>query len=145
MTLFVKRLRAGATLPARATEGSAGYDLSALLEGEATLAPGEIRLIPTGIAIALPQGHAGMVYARSSLASKHGITLANSVGVVDCDYRGELMVPLINLGGKPYTITPGERIAQLVVTPVALPEVREVQTLDETERGAGGFGSTGKQ
>ena len=143
MKLKIKRLREGAVIPKRATAESAGLDLSALLEQPAVIAPGEIVKIPTGIAIGLEKGTVGLVYPRSGLASKHGITLANCVGVIDSDYRGELLVPVTNHSGVPFTIESGDRIAQLVISPVLLPEVEEADSLDETERGAGGFGSTG--
>lgn len=147
MNLYVKLLREGATLPMRQTEGSAGYDIAALPEEEVTLLPGEIALIPTGLAVA-PEDCPDckvvlLLYARSSLASKFGVTLANCVGVVDADYRGELKIPLINLGKEPFTVRRGERIAQLVVTPVLLPEIVQADVLDTTARGEGGFGSTG--
>lgn len=142
--LYCKRLRPQAVLPVRATSGSAGMDLSACIEEPITLAPGSRILIPTGIAAAIPQGAAGMIYARSSLGVKHGIALSNGVGVIDSDYRGEIHVGLCNFSSEPYTIHPGERIAQLVLHPVLLPEVLETQELDDTQRGTGGFGSTGR-
>lgn len=136
-------MRDGAVLPKRATSESAGLDLSALLDQDATIAPGEITKIPTGIAIGLEVGTVGLIYPRSGLASKHGITLANCVGVIDSDYRGEILVPVINLSNTSFTIHNGDRIAQLVVSPILLPEIEEVAALDETARGSGGFGSTG--
>lgn len=142
--LYCKRLRPQAVLPVRATSGSAGMDLSACIEEPITLAPGSRILIPTGIAAAIPQGAAGMIYARSSLGVKYGIALSNGVGVIDSDYRGEIHVGLCNFSSEPYTIHPGERIAQLVLHPVLLPEVLETQELDDTQRGTGGFGSTGR-
>ncbi len=142
--LYCKKLRPQAILPLRATSGSAGMDLSACIEEPLTLAPGCRALIPTGIAAAIPQGAAGMVYARSSLGVKHGIALSNGVGVIDSDYRGEIHVGLCNFSTEPYTIHPGERIAQLVLHPVLLPDIREVEELDSTLRGTGGFGSTGR-
>ena len=142
--LPVRRVRPEAVLPVRATPGSAGLDLSACISEPITLDPGCRKLIPTGLAAAIPQGAAGMIYARSSLGTKHGIALSNGVGVIDNDYRGEIQVGLCNFSSEPYTISPGERIAQLVLHPVLLLPVEEVDTLDETERGAGGFGSTGK-
>lgn len=142
--LYCKRLRPQAVLPVRATSGSAGMDLSACIEEPITLAPGSRILIPTGIAAAIPQGAAGMIYARSSLGVKHGIALSNGVGVIDSDYRGEIHVGLCNFSSEPYTIHPGERIAQLVLHPVLLPEVLETQELEDTQRGTGGFGSTGR-
>lgn len=144
-TIQIKRLRPEAKLPRRATEGSAGLDLCACLDAPLTLAGGETALIPTGLAIALPRTDlAAFIFARSGLAVKHGIGLLNSVGVIDSDYRGELCVGVINQLQTPYTIAPGERIAQLVVLPVAMLTPVEVDTLDATARGEGGFGSTGK-
>lgn len=145
MILKVKKLREDAVLPARATEGSAGMDLHALVDAPVTLRPGERAMIPTGLAIALPSpDYVALVFARSGLAVKKGVTLSNCVGVVDSDYRGELKVGLINQSQEPYTIEKGERIAQLAIMPVCLPEVVQAEELDETGRGAGGFGSTGK-
>ena len=145
MTLKVKKLRDGAVVPKRATEGSAGMDLYALPDGDVTLNPGDISLIPTGIAIELPSpDYVAYIFARSGLAIKHGITLANSVGVVDSDYRGEVCVGLCNISKTPYTVTPGERIAQLVISPVSLTPTEEAEELSDTSRGTGGFGSTGK-
>lgn len=131
-------------LPRRATEGSAGLDLCAAVSKAVTLMPGKLARIPTGIAAGLPTGTAGFVYARSGLAVKHGIALSNGVGVIDRDYTGEIVVGLCNLSDEPYTIEPGERIAQLVVAPVCAPCLTEVDTLPGTARAAGGFGSTGR-
>jgi len=142
--LKVKILREGAIIPKRATEESAGLDLSALLKNPITIDPHEIAKIPTGIAIELEKGFAGLIYPRSGLATKHGISLANCVGVIDSDYRGEILVAIINHSDKPFTINSGERIAQLVVSPVILPEIEITDNLNSTERGAGGFGSTGR-
>lgn len=142
--LKLKKLRPQAVLPVRATSGSAGLDLSACIDAPMTLAPGQRALVPTGLAAAIPAGAAGMIYARSSLGVKHGIALSNGVGVIDSDYRGELVVPLRNFGDGAYTIQPGERIAQLVIMPVLLPEIVEVEELSQTQRGQGGFGSTGR-
>ncbi|MCM1227625.1 MAG: dUTP diphosphatase [Clostridium sp.] len=144
MTIKIKKLNENAVLPQRATEGSAGYDLSACTDSDIIIAPGEIKMIPTGIAAACFENAALMIYPRSGLASKHGIALANCVGVVDSDYRGEIKVPLINHGKESFTVTHAMRIAQMVVTPVLLPEIEETETLDETKRNTGGFGSTGK-
>ena len=131
--------------PTRATEGSAGLDLRACLEEPVTIAPRQMVTIPTGVAMALPgQEYVGLIFARSGLGVKHGVSLSNGVGVIDSDYRGELKVGLTNLSDVPYTIQPGDRIAQLVVTPVALPQVEIVTELDDTGRGTGGFGSTGQ-
>ncbi len=142
--LKMKKLREGAVLPQRQTEGAAGYDLCACLEEPVTLQPGEGYPFPTGLAAEIPQGYAGMVFCRSGLGVKHGISLPNCVGVIDSDYRGELVVPLRNFGDGTYTIQPGERIAQLVIMPVLLPEIVEVEELSQTQRGQGGFGSTGR-
>lgn len=143
-TLKIQKKNPKAILPKRATEGSAGMDLYACMEEEITLRPGDLAVIPTGIAIGLPgPDYAALVFARSGLGVKHGISLSNGVGVIDSDYRGEIQVGLCNLGNQPYTIRPEERIAQLVVTPVCLLPIEEVEVLDETGRGEGGFGSTG--
>lgn len=142
--LKVKKVRDNAKLPTRATEGSAGYDLYACIDKPLLLKGGDTAVIPTGIAIGLDDPHyAAFIYARSGLAIKHGIGLLNSVGVIDSDYRGEICVGVINQISEAYEIQPFERIAQMVIEPVALPELAEVETLDETVRGAGGFGSTG--
>ena len=141
----VKRLRPTAQIPSRATDGSAGYDLHADLEQPLSIQPGEIKKVPTGIAIAIGDKSAvGLVYARSGLASKFGIAPINCVGVIDSDYRGELFVPLTNHGPEEYTIHPGDRIAQLVLAPIYTPALEEADSLDETDRGAGGFGSTNR-
>lgn len=143
-TLKIKKVHENAVIPHRATEGSAGLDLCACMDEPLTLAGGETALIPTGLAIALPSAQYGaFVFARSGLSIKHGIGLLNSVGVIDSDYRGEIKVGVINQIKEPYTVQPGERIAQLVVMPVSVMPVEEAADLDETERGTGGFGSTG--
>ena len=142
--LKVKKVRDNAKLPTRATEGSAGYDLYACIDKPLLLKGGDTAVIPTGIAIGLDDPHyAAFIYARSGLAIKHGIGILNSVGVIDSDYRGEICVGVINQISEAYEIQPFERIAQMIIEPVALPELAEVETLDETVRGAGGFGSTG--
>ncbi|MBR0120481.1 MAG: dUTP diphosphatase [Clostridia bacterium] len=144
MELKIKKVNENAIIPKRATQGSAGMDLCACIDAPLTLRGGETAVIPTGIAIALPSNEAGaFVFARSGLAIKHGIGLLNSVGVIDSDYRGEIKVGVINQINEPYTIEPGERIAQLVVMPVCPVDTVEVESLDETARGEGGFGSTG--
>ena len=144
MELKIKRLDSRAQVPVRATVGSAGMDLHALLEEPLTLQPGERALVGTGMAIGLPSRETvGLVFARSGLAVKKGLTLSNGVGVIDSDYTGELRVGLVNLGSEPVTLQPGERMAQLVVMPVLLPDICEVEDLETTARGAGGFGSTG--
>ncbi|WP_040195540.1 dUTP diphosphatase [Candidatus Soleaferrea massiliensis] len=144
-TVLIRKLTGKAVLPVKATSGSAGYDLSAAIDEPVTIQPGEIRKISTGLAIQLPGDDlVAMIYARSGLSVKHGITLPNCVGVIDSDYRGELLVALINLSKEPYTIQPSERIAQLLVMPLAPVELMEAETLDETRRSEGGFGSTGR-
>ena len=140
----VKKLREGAILPTFGSPEAAGADLYACLEQDVTIAPGETVFVPTGLAMELPRGYAGLIYARSGLACKRGLAPANKVGVVDSDYRGEFIVSLHNHGAQAQTISTGERIAQLVVTPVLIPEYIEVETLSDTQRGAGGFGSTGR-
>lgn len=140
----VKKLREGAILPTFGSNEAAGADLYACLEQDVTIAPGETVFVPTGLAMELPRGYAGLIYARSGLACKRGLAPANKVGVVDSDYRGEFIVALHNHGSQPQTISHGERIAQLVVTPVLIPEYIEVETLSDTQRGTGGFGSTGR-
>ena len=143
--LKIKKLRENAKVPNRATSGSAGLDLCASIDEPITLEGGATAVIPTGIAIALPSADYGaFVFPRSGIAVKHGIGLLNSVGVIDSDYRGEVMVGVINQISTPYTIQPGERIAQMVIMPVSMMPTEEVSDLDETQRGAGGFGSTGK-
>lgn len=142
--LRVKLLNDNARIPQRATNGSAGYDLCACLENDITIAPGDICKVSTGIAISIDSPFwVGLVYARSGLAAKQGLTLINCVGVVDSDYRGELIIPMINHGKSEVVIKNSDRIAQLVLTPIALPRLIQVDSLEETERGSGGFGSTG--
>ena len=144
-TLKMKKVRENAIIPKRATAGSAGLDLCACIDEPLTVKAGERAVIPSGIAIALESSEVvALVFARSGLAIKHGISLSNSVGVIDSDYRGEICVGIINSSRDDYTVNPGERIAQLVLTPVIPAEPVEVESLDETERGAGGFGSTGR-
>lgn len=148
VTLLIRRLDARAYLPEYHSALAAGLDLAACLPrhglgAEVTLRPGDIVRIPLGFAVAIPEGYEGQVRPRSGLASKHGVTLPNAPGTVDADYRGEMFVPLINLGREPYTVVHGARIAQMVIAPVVRAEVREVETLDETARGHAGFGSTG--
>jgi dUTP pyrophosphatase len=133
----------GAVAPEYKTEGSAGADLRACLEASVTLAPGERAAIPTGLRIELPPGYEAQVRPRSGLALQKGLTCLNSPGTVDSDYRGELKVILVNLGREPATIGSGDRIAQLVIAPVARARFEETQSLGSTERGSGGFGSTG--
>lgn len=131
--------------PFYASAGAAAMDLHACIDAPVTLAPGARAGLPTGIAIALPSAdYVALVFARSGLGVKHGVTLSNGVGVIDSDYRGEISVGLVNLSDAPYTIAPGDRIAQLAVMPVVQARLERVEELDETQRGAGGFGSTGK-
>ncbi len=141
----VRRLphAANLPLPRYATAHSAGMDLLAALEDEVVLAPGERRLIPSGLAIALPAGYEAQVRPRSGLALKHGVTCLNTPGTIDADYRGEIGVILVNLGQEPFTIARGSRIAQLVIAAVDRAAWRPVEMLEESERGDGGFGSTG--
>jgi len=141
----VQRLPEAADLPLPfyATEGAAGMDLHAAVPEPVTLAPGERRLIPTGLKIAIPEGYEGQIRARSGLAIRRGLGMVNAPGTLDADFRGQVCVILINLDNRPQTIQRGERIAQLVIAPVARAELIEVEALDETPRGAGGFGHTG--
>ncbi len=140
----VKKLKEGALLPTYGSNEAAGADLYACLEEPVTIQPGEAAWIPTGIALEVPKGCAGLIYARSSLGVKRGLAPANKVGVVDSDYRGEICVVLLNHGKVPQTIENGERVAQFVITPVLTPAYEEVSELTDTCRGVGGFGSTGK-
>lgn len=144
--LKIKKVRDNAVVPSRATPGSAGMDLYACIDSAVTVQPHECVKIPTGIAIALPSPlYGAFIFARSGLSINHGLAPANCVGVVDSDYRGEVIVGLVNQFNEPYTIEPCERVAQMVIMPVSLMETQECDTLDETQRGAGGFGSTGKK
>lgn len=143
--LKVKKLNQNAKVPLRATKGSAGMDLYACIDEPMIIAPHTIKVIPTGIAIELESpDHVGYIFARSGLAIKHGIAPANCVGVIDSDYRGEVCVGLVNQTDNAFTILPEQRIAQLVISPVIIPEIEIVDDLEDTERGAGGFGSTGQ-
>lgn len=142
--LQIKRLSPTARLPERATGDSVGYDLFADLTEPVTISPGETALIGTGIAAALHPGTVGLVFARSGLGVRHGIVPANAVGVIDPDYRGEWKVGLYNHSQQPYTLQPGDRIAQLVITPVMLPELEAADSLPPSVRGNGGWGSTGR-
>ena len=141
----IKKLNANATVPTYGSEYAAGADLYACLDGEVTIAPHATVLIPTGIAMELPIGYAGLIYARSGLATKKGLAPANKVGVVDCDYRGEVKVALHNHGEIAQTVASGERIAQLVIAPYLTAQFIEQEELSETVRGEGGFGSTGSK
>ncbi|MRR10548.1 dUTP diphosphatase [bacterium] len=143
LPIICQRLSRCALLPSYATAHAAGMDLHAAVERPVILRPGEIRLIPTGLALQIPRGFEGQVRPRSGLALKHGISIVNAPGTIDPDYRGEVGVVLINLGRKPFAIDPGDRIAQLVIAPVARAVLREARSLRATRRGAGGFGHTG--
>ncbi len=144
INLKIKKLRENAIIPKRATSGSAGLDLSACITEKVDIHPGEILKIPTGIAIQIfDNNYAAMIFARSGLGIKHGISLANGVGVIDSDYRGEICVGLINLSSETFTIEPNQRIAQMILMPVSTCNVIEVEEIDETNRGTNGFGSTG--
>ena len=144
MNVKIKLLREGAALPKYATDGAAGADLCALLDAPVTVAPGATEKIPTGLSIELPLGYAAFVYARSGTATKRGLAPANKVGVIDSDYRGEIFVALHNHSNEPQEVTCGERIAQLVIAPVVRADFEIADSLDDTARGGGGFGSTGK-
>jgi dUTP pyrophosphatase len=139
-----KKLRPDAVVPKYMTPGAAGLDLSAAIDQPIEVQPGERRMVPIGLAVAIPPGFEGSVRPRSGLAIKHGLTLVNAPGTVDSDFRGQLQVIVINHGREPFVINHGERIAQMVIAPVAQAEVVEVDELSETERGSGGFGSTGR-
>lgn len=139
----VKKLRSGAKLPTYGSEFAAGADLYACLEAAITIAPHETVLVPTGLSMEIPAGWAGMVHARSGMATKRNLAPANKVGVIDSDYRGEIMVSLHNHGTQPQTVEPGERIAQLVIMPYLAAHFFEADELSDTVRGEGGFGSTG--
>lgn len=139
---FVK-LKPNCLTPRPQTRESAGCDLCACLDASQPLVPGEVAMVPLGFAAEIPPGYAGFVFSRSGLGSKHGVVVAQGVGVIDSDYRGEWMVPLRNLSGEYYYIQPGERIAQVVFMPVEAATFTEVEALSETGRGSGGFGSTG--
>lgn len=144
MTVRLKKLDPRATTPKYGSAAAAGADLCALADTPITIAPGQTVLVHTGIALEIPTGYVGLVYARSGLASKRGLAPANKVGVIDADYRGEIMVALYNQSNEPQTIESGERIAQLVIAPFLAAEFEEVENLTDTERGSGGFGSTGR-
>ena len=140
----VKKLSPRAILPTYGSAGAAAADLYACLEAPVTIGPGETVFIPTGLSMEIPVGCAGLIYARSGMATKRGLAPANKVGVIDSDYRGEICVVLLNHGSEPQTIEHGERIAQMIITPILTPAYEEVEELTDTSRGAGGFGSTGK-
>lgn len=145
MEINIKKLSEKAIIPTYGSEFAAGADLYACLDGDAEIAPYHTVVIPTGFAMELPAGYAGLIYARSGLATKKGLAPANKVGVVDCDYRGEVKVALFNHSGETQTISPGERIAQMVITPYMTAKFVEAESLSSTVRGAGGFGSTGSK
>jgi dUTP pyrophosphatase len=144
ITVRIKRLRDGVDLPRAMTPLAAGLDLAADLDREIVLDPLGRATVPTGVAIALPEGYEAQVRPRSGLAARHGVTLLNTPGTIDADYRGEIRVILVNLGSDPVTIAPGERIAQMIIAPVARVEWQEVSDLEPTDRGSGGFGHTGR-
>lgn len=145
VTLRVKRLEGNkdVALPSYETDGASGLDLRAAVDGELTLHPGEISLVPTGLAISLPPGYEAQIRPRSGLALKHGVGMVNTPGTIDSDYRGEIGLVLINWGKSPFVIKRGDRIAQMVVTRVSRAQVLEVDRLETTERGEGGFGHSG--
>jgi dUTP pyrophosphatase len=143
-TVKVKKLSPNATLPTYGSAEAAGADLYACLAAPVTIQPGETAWIGTGIALEVPKGCAGLVYARSSMGAKRGLAPANKVGVIDSDYRGEIRVVLLNHGKEAQVVEHGERIAQFVITPVLTPAYEEAEELSDTSRGVGGFGSTGK-
>ncbi len=140
----VKKLRPNAVIPSYGSDEAAGADLYACLEADVTIQPGETYWVCTGIALEVPRGCAGLVFARSSMGAKRGLAPANKVGVIDSDYRGEVKVVLLNHSNQPQTLQPGERVAQLVIVPVVTPGFAEAEELSDTCRGSGGFGSTGK-
>lgn len=141
----IKRLESGRGLamPTRMTEHAAGFDLCAAVAAPTPLLPGEIKLIPCGFAMAVPHGYEAQVRPRSGLSSKHGVTMINAPGTIDSDYRGEVLVPMVNHGKAPFTIERGMRIAQMLILPIPPVQLMEVEELDETARGKGGFGHTG--
>ena len=144
LPIKVKKLRPDAVLPTYESQFAAGADLHACLNAAVTVEPGQTQFIPTGLSMEIPVGCVGLIYARSGLACKKGLAPANKVGVIDSDYRGEFMVALHNHGDQPQTVSPGDRIAQLVIAPVFTPGFYEVTELSDTQRASGGFGSTGK-
>lgn len=145
MNINIKKLNKNAVVPSYGSKFAAGADLYACTDGDVIIKPHCTAVIPTGIALELPVGYAGLIYARSGLATKKGLAPANKVGVVDCDYRGEVKVALHNHSNEEQTVSCGERVAQLVITPYITAEFTEAEELSETARGAGGFGSTGSK
>ena len=141
--LPIQRLRSDAALPSLGSTDAAGLDLAAALDAPMTIEPGHWAAVPTGLAMAIPRGYEAQVRPRSGLALRHGVTVLNAPGTIDADYRGEVRVVLINHGPRPFVVQHGDRIAQLVLARCAAPAIREVARLDATERGSGGFGSTG--
>ena len=144
MKVSIKKLTDTAIIPKRGTDQAAGLDLHADIAENLVIAPGETKLIHIGVSMAIPDGYFGGVYARSGLSTKEGLRPANCVGVIDSDYRGEIMVPVHNDSAVERTITPGQKIAQMIIQPYLAVEFEECDSLDETDRGEGGFGSTGK-
>lgn len=144
MKIKVKKLCESAVMPRRETPGAAGADLRTVITEPVTIEPGETAMLPTGLSFEIPEGYVGLVFARSSLGSKRGLAPANKVGVIDSDYRGEVKVALHNHSPIPQTVEPGERVAQFVVVPFLEADYEEAQELSDTERGTGGFGSTGR-
>lgn len=144
-TVKIKKLSKNAIIPTYGSEYSAGADLYACLDSEVVIEAGETYVVKTGIAMEIPEGYAGLIYARSGLATKRGLAPANKTGVVDSDYRGEIMVALYNHSKEAQSIAPGERIAQLVITPFLTADFMEAEELTDTQRGSGGFGSTGRK
>ena len=147
LEIKIKRLPHNPDLPIPSYEsaGACGFDLRAALVEDIVLQPGRRELVPTGFAFELPQGHEGQLRPRSGLAWKEGVTVINTPSTIDCDYRGEVKIALVNLGQEPFTIKRGMRMAQMVIAPILRPSIREVPELEESERGAGGFGSTGRE
>ncbi len=143
MKLFIKKLQSDIEIPKYMTEGAAGMDLCAAVENDTILKKGEIKLIPTGIAISIEKGYEAQIRPRSGLAIKHGISLVNTPGTIDSDYRGEINIIMINFGQDDFLIKRGDRIAQMVINKIETPSIIEVESLDDTLRGKGGFGSTG--
>lgn len=144
MFVKIKKLKETAIIPTRGSSSSAGYDLYACLESSVVIHPGQTIKISTGLAMELPEGYVGLIYARSGLATKKGLAPANKVGVCDSDYRGEYIVPLYNHGEEAVEVSPNERIAQLIITPFVVADFIETDSLSETQRDTGGFGSTGR-
>ncbi len=143
ISLKILKLQNNKLIPEYKTEGSSGLDLAAAIDEPVVIKPLERTLIPTGIKVEIPRGYEIQVRARSGLSIKHGITLINAIGTIDSDYRGEICVPIVNISNEPYTISPNERIAQMVVCKIEQPQIIITEELSQTQRGVGGFGSTG--